>query len=169
MGIMVASLGRHWPSRKMEWVLAGITFTWGLYFLMHPDIFDGPLTGRPLEGLREMTPTGIAPFLFWGLTTLLVGLLRAIALYINGAHVRTPVVRAIAAFVTMFVFSNVVFATWSTGIANPSIVIYAGLVAADMISAYAAGKDAITAEVHKRIEQGTINDDSRLNRSLVRR
>ncbi len=166
--MIIATLGQHWPARKLEWIMAGLSSSWGLYVLFHPEIFTDPRTSELYAGLADLTPGGLIPHLFWGWTAALVGVLRAGALYINGAHVKTPFARALAAFVTMFVFSQVVFGLWATGIANTGLVVYSWLVVADMISAYAAGKDAITAEVHKRIEQGTIHDDSRISRSLAR-
>lgn len=166
--MQLESLGKHWPHRKMEWVMSGVAASWGLYVCLNPVMFDAPVSRDLYSGLRSMTPAGIMPHVFWGLAALIVGLLRALALYINGAHVRTPAVRVVGAFATMFVFSQIGIGLWQTGIANAEIIIYSWLVAADMISAYSAGKDAVTAEVHRRIVQGTINDDSRINRALAR-
>lgn len=166
--MLVASLGKHFPHRKMEWVLAGITSSWGLYTLLHPEMFTAPGSAAMFAGLAAMTPFSFMPNVLWGAAALVVGVVRAIALYINGAHVRTPIIRAICAFVTMFVFSQIAIGLWQTGIANTGIVVYPWLIAADMLSAYAAGKDAITAEAHRRIERGTINDDSRFSRALTR-
>lgn len=166
--MLIASLKKHWPARKMEWFMALLTFSWGSYILLHPEIFTAPETATLLAGLRDMVPWGIPAHWAWGGGTAAIGLARAFALYINGAHVRTPLVRAFAAFVTMFVFTQVVLALWGTGIANMGIPVYAGLVLADMTSCYTAGKDAITAEVHKRIENGSFNDNSRLRRVLAR-
>ena len=166
--MVIASLGKHWPARKMEWVMAGLSVCWGLYVLAHPQMFTADGSAAMFSGMLAMTPGGLSAHGFWGFLACTVGAARMIALYINGAHVRTPVVRVIAAFLTIFVFSQVSIGLWQGGVANTGLVVYPWLVIADIISAYAAGQDAITAEVQRRIDRGTINDDSRLSRSLAR-
>lgn len=166
--MLIAAIGKQFPQRKMEWIMAGITASWGLYTLLHPEMFIQSSTASLLAGLTNMTPRGFAPNILWGTTALAVGMLRAVALYVNGAHVRTPVIRAISALVTMFVFAQVSIGLWQTGIANWGIVVYPWLIVADMVSAYAAGKDAVISEAYRRIEQGTINDDSRFSRAFTR-
>ena len=166
--MLIESVKKHWPARKMEWFMALLTFSWGTYVATHPEIFTAPGTESLFAGMRDRVPWGVPPHLAWGVGTAAIGLARGIALYINGAHVRTPVVRAMAAFITMFVFTQVVLALNSTGIANTGIVVYTGLVLADMTSCFTAAKDAITAEVHRRVQQGTFDDHSRLRRVLAR-
>lgn len=168
--MVIASISHHWPARKMEWVLGGMVLAWGLYTLSHPEMFYSVSgTGRVFSGLVMLTPSWAEPFRFWGWMASVVGLIRLMALYVNGAHVRTPVVRVVTAFLTMFVFAQIAIGFWQSGVANTGIVIYSGLVVADIISAYAAGQDAITAEVQRRIERGSLNDDdSYLSRSLAK-
>jgi len=162
------SIGQHWSARKMEWVMSGLVLTWGAYVLVHPEMFTTDV-GRVIFGaMAAMTPVGMEAHQFWGFLGVSVGTIRAGALYINGAHVRTPVVRVITAFLTMFVFTQVTIGLYQSGVPNPGLAVYPWLVFADMISAYAAGQDAIKAEVQKRIDEGTINDNSRLSRSLTR-
>lgn len=167
-GMAIYSLGQHWPARKMEWVMAGLALTWGTYVLLHPEMFFTQGAEPMFRGMVAMTPGGIEPHVFWGCLAATVGLLRLIALYVNGAHVRTPVVRVITAFLTMFVFTQVALGLYQGGVPNTGLAVYPWLVFADMVSAYAAGQDAIRAEVQKRIDEGTINDNSRLSRSLAR-
>jgi len=152
--MIVQSLRKHWPARKMEWVMAGLSLCWGYYVLNHPDIFTNHQTAPLFAGMAAMVPDGWEPASFWGGLAFWVGMIRGIALYINGAHVRTPVVRVIAAFLTMFVFTQVCQGLWASGLPNPGLVVYPWLVVADMLSAYTAANDAIHAEVQRRIERG---------------
>lgn len=162
--MILAALGRHWPARKMEWIMAGISASWGFYVLTHPELFTNPETAVLMSGLASFVPAGWDPSLVWGLGALLVGLMRGIALYINGAHIRTPVVRAVAAFLTILVFFQVSRGLWATGVPNMGLVIYPWLVIADIISAYSAGQDAIQSEVQRQIERGTFRGTSIVSR-----
>jgi hypothetical protein len=164
--MQLASLGKHWPQRKMEWIMAGLTATWGLYVALHPEIFVTDPTADLFAGLAALTPFDFSPALFWGILAGGIGVARGVALYINGTRPRgTPVVRIMCSFVTMLVFFLVAYGLWQTGIANPTLVIYLWLIGADLLSCIAAGKDAMAAELSARIEQGTING-SRFSRSL---
>jgi hypothetical protein len=158
--MILRALGQHWPARKIEWIMAGLTATWGGYILLHPEIFTQPETAEILSGMIVMAQTyGIAPENFWGGGALLMGLIRAIALFINGAYVRTPLFRALAAFGTMFIFTQVSIALHRSGVPNFGLVVYPWLVFADLLSAYRAAQDAVYAEVQRRSQKEAAGAD----------
>lgn len=151
--VMIASFRRHWPARKMEWVMAGLIVSWGFYTLSHAALFTQEPSATMMSGLAAMNLTTWEPHVFWGGLALIVGLCRMVALFINGLYVRSPVIRLIGACLTAFVFSQVAIGLWQSGVANPSLAVYPWLVVADMVSAYASAKDAIEADAENRVRR----------------
>lgn len=153
--MILQSLRHHWPARKIEWIMAGLTASWGFYILTHPEIFTDERTRHVWAGLSAVSsPATSDPASFWGWTALVIGLSRALALFINGAYVRTPIVRLGAAFVSMFIFTQISLGLWQSGVPNTDLVVYPWLVIADLISAYRASQDAVYAENHRLIQKG---------------
>lgn len=152
--MILRSLSQHWPARKIEWLMAGLTFVWGYYILAHPGVFTQPETREILSGMVTLAGLyGLTPVVFWGGGAMFMGLLRALALFINGAYARTPIFRAVAAFGTMFIFTQVSIALYRSGVPNFGIVVYSWLVIADLLSAYRAAQDAVFAEVQRRSQK----------------
>ncbi len=152
--MIIQKLRQHWPARKMEWVSAAMSLHWGAYVYSTPEMFTNPATRQIMRGMAEMAPYGWTPAHFWGTLAMLVGASGLLALYVNGAHVRTPVVRVVSAFLRMFIFTQVTIALYASGIPNMGLVVYPWLVVADILSAYTAANDAIHAEVQRRTERG---------------
>ena len=149
--MLIRALHEHWPARKIEWFMAGFTVNWGLYVLIYPEVFTQQETAAVLSEMVSMVRwTGLEAAVVWGGAALFAGLTRALALFINGAYVRTPLFRALAAFGTMFIFTQVFIALWRTGLPSLQIVIYAWLVFADLLSAYRAAQDGVYAEAQRR-------------------
>lgn len=165
--MVVESLKSHWPARKMEWLMAGIMIGWGWYVLTHPHMFYHPATRALLSGLTAISdPFTPYPALFWGGITFLVGLSRGIALFVNGAWTRTPLVRVIASFISMFIFTQIVIGLWQSGVPNTGLVVYPWFIVADLLSAYRAAVDVVHAEKQREVEKET-RRDARRHRSLV--
>ena len=144
---MIDSLRLHWPARKLEWIMAGILTSWGFYVLTHPEIFTQPETRYIFQGLLKIsdwfTPY---PSLAWGWVGLILGIGRGIALLVNGAWTRTPFVRLVTSFASMFVFTQIIIGLWDSGVPNPSLVIYPWFVIADLSSSYRAAVDFVYAQ-----------------------
>lgn len=165
--MVVESLRTHWPARKMEWIMAGIMVSWGSYVLGHPAIFHHPATGAVFSGLAAISdPFTPYPALFWGGITFTAGGLRGAALFINGAWTRTPLVRVIASFLSMFIFTQIIIGLWQSGVPNTGLVVYPWFVVADLLSAYRAAVDVVHAEKQREVEKET-RRDARRHRSLV--
>lgn len=148
--MMIRSLRQHWPSRKTEWLMAGFLATWGIYVLLNPSLFSNPATGVLYAGLTAVSGYFTAyPALFWGGAAFLIGLCRAVALFVNGAYTRTPLVRVVASFLSMFILTQVLIGLWKSGVPNTGIIVYAWLVVADLLSAYRAAVDVVYAEKHR--------------------
>lgn len=170
--MLISQLKYHFPARFPEWMNAGIMASWGAYVLLHQDIFTRPPTSYLFAGLTNWSMAGYEPAAVWGVLTLVVGLIRACALFVNGAYSRTPVIRLATSAFSAFVWSQIVIGLWKTGIPNVGLVVYGWLVVIDMASAYRAGLDAAMAEESRRASLQT-REGSRgrfadhANRSLV--
>lgn len=149
--MLIQSLKKHFPARFPEWLNSGVLFSWGLYVILHPQLFTNPATGLLFSGMAAMT-WGLPydPSVLWGLTGILVGGIRACALFINGAFSRTPLIRLISSFVSAFVWTQVVTGLMKVGVPNTGLIVYSWLVVADLASAYRAGIDVVYAEQHRR-------------------
>lgn len=145
--MIIRSLRQHWPARKMEWMMSGFMLCWGWYVLLHPELFTDPRTAALFAGLARITsPITDYPALAWGGACFLTGLFRGIALFINGAWTRTPIIRLFAAFVSTFIMTQLILGLWNTGFANTGIVAYPWFIIADLLSMYRAGVDVVHAQ-----------------------
>lgn len=153
---IIRSLRQHWPARKLEWLMAGFMLTWGWYVLLHPDLFTNPETASLLSGLADVSaPFTAYPALAWGGVCFLVGLTRGIALFVNGAYTRTPLIRLIASFASMFIVTQITISLWESGVPNTGLVVYPWFVIADLLSAYRAAVDVVHAEKQREVEKET--------------
>ena len=98
--------------RLLEWMFAGMMLAWGSYLLMpFWHTFDAP----QYRLLSELFPENV-----WGAFSVSIGAVRCGALYINGSHFRTPLVRAACAFLGMFWWVTLSFLFLSTKGAPPA-------------------------------------------------
>lgn len=145
--MIIRSLRQHWPARKLEWLMAGFMVTWGWYVLMHPAMFTDEPTAQLMAGMAAISaPFTIYPALAWGGSAFATGVARTLALFVNGAYTRTPLIRVIASFVSMFISTQIVIGLWKTGVPNMGLVVYPWFLVADLLSTYRASVDAVHAE-----------------------
>jgi len=154
--MLIRSLRQHWPARKLEWLMAGFMIAWGLYVLLNPRLFTQPETAAVLSGLAMISaPFTIYPALAWGGVSFLVGLTRGLALFVNGAYTRTPLIRLIASFASMFIITQICIGLWRSGVPNTGLVVYPWFVIADLLSAYRAAVDVVHAEKQREVQKET--------------
>ncbi|GJE06345.1 hypothetical protein AOPFMNJM_1661 [Methylobacterium jeotgali] len=77
-----------YPDRAIEWLFTALMLAWGGWLLMPWDTFKSP---------QYALLAAIAGESVWGAWSVSIGLIRAAALYVNGAHRRTPAIRAFCA------------------------------------------------------------------------
>ena len=160
--MVIRSLREHWPARKLEWLMAGFMITWGWYVLIHPGLFTAPETASLLSGLASISaPFTPFPALAWGGICFAVGLGRVIALFVNGAWTRTPLIRLIASFASMFIVTQIIIGLWKSGVPNTGLVVYPWFVIADLLSAYRAAVDVVHAEKLREVQKETRRDARR--------
>lgn len=160
--MIIRSIRQHWPARKMEWLMAGFLTCWGLYVLLHPQLFTNAATAQLFSGLTAISASvTIYPALFWGGISFVTGILRGLALFVNGAWTRTPMIRLIASFASMFIVTQIILGLWKSGVPNTGLVVYPWLVFADLLSAYRAAVDVVHAEKQREV----IKESRRADRS----
>lgn len=160
--MIIRSLRQHWPARKMEWLMSGVLVAWGWYVLMHPGLFTDSATAKLFSGMASISePITEYPALLWGGSAFVVGLARGIALFVNGAWTRTPLVRVVASFISMFIFTQIVIGLWQSGVPNTGLVVYPWFVVADLLSAYRAAVDVVHAEKQREVQKETRRVTSR--------
>ena len=125
--------------------------SWGIYVLLHPELFTADATVLVFRGLSALTdPFTDYPSLAWGGLAFAVGLARAIALFINGAYVRTPAIRVATSFGSIFILTQILIGMWDSGVPNTGVVVYPWLIISDLFSAYRASIDVVHADTQRR-------------------
>lgn len=142
----LARLHRAFPERAVEWGLGYIMVSWGLMVLLNPGIFS---SSSAYNGWATMATEGT-----WGTVALSAGLIRLGALYVNGAHYRTPAVRVGTSFVSMFIWFWIVIGLL-VGPPSTGLAVYPWLMVGDGFSVYRAAGDAYEASFrHKKEGNG---------------
>lgn len=134
----------HLEVRMPEWLNAFYLTLWGAYVILHPGMM-----GRNVlfSGLLDLAPQEV-----WGLAALIVGGVRVGALWINGRWHITPIIRVVTSFVSVFVWFWICVGLYRSGEPQTGLVIYPGLMIADMLSAFRAASDAYEAEAVRRLK-----------------
>jgi len=148
--MIIYSLKQHFPARISEWFNGAILSCWGSYLLLHPNLFQEPGVGRIFSRMESMVWVDLNAESVWGLVALLVGLLRLVSLFINGAWSRTPLLRLLTAAISAFVWTQVAIGLF--GVPNTGLVVYPWLVVIDLVAAYRAGRDVALSEMARKNE-----------------
>ena len=156
---MWLDLKRHFEARAVEWISGLILMAWGAYLIIFPGIFAGPT--RPIWLVHE----ALAPQEIWGFGGFVIGTIRVVALFINGKWGLTPMIRVFTSFLSVFVWFWVAVGLFKVPFPNTGVVVYSGLMLADMYSAFRAASDAYEAEAMRRLKElsETGNNVSRLS------
>lgn len=136
---MLISLHEHFPIRVTDWLLSAILFSWGLrVFFMPPDVWAMPT----YSGLAI-----IASQLAWASVAISLGVARLSALFVNGAVRRSPHLRAIGAFLAVFIWVQMCLGAMTSEVIGTSVAIYPWLALGDLFNVYRAARDARTADL----------------------
>jgi hypothetical protein len=138
----------HFQARFAEWMNTVVLIGFGTYLILHPGMFDDPRVSALWVGLKAAAPQET-----WGLMSLLIGMARGGALWINGRHTRTPMVRLIACFFSAFILTQIVLGLWKAGVPNTGVIIYPVLILADLYSAFRASSDMTFVARQEQAEQ----------------
>lgn len=144
---MWIAMKQHFEARSLEWFSAGILFAWGTQVSLHPGMFLDPSKGTVFNGLLAMWDQAT-----WAYVTTMVASIRLVALFINGKWGLTPWIRTATSFLSVGAWFCVTVGLLN-GTANTGVVVYGGLMLADMFSAFRAAGDAAEARVNKRVAE----------------
>lgn len=135
-------------NRRVEYYSALVLIGWSVTLLLPGNTISGVYTYMPLL-YRGWSEEGLA-YLFG-----IVGVLWLGALWVNGNHRRSPVIRCMGAFTGVLIWLNVTLLflgeSLKTGIWSPSIPAYGLLMLFDLASCYRSASDAYHAHVQGRI------------------
>jgi hypothetical protein len=144
---MWLDLKRHFEARAVEWCSAFILAAWGADLILHPGLFTG-ITAPVWQAHLVLADQEV-----WGFGAFTAGGIRVVALFINGRWGLTPLIRVATSFLSVFVWFWVAVGLFLAGFANTGVVVYTGLMLADMYSAFRAASDAYEAEAMKRLQE----------------
>jgi hypothetical protein len=128
-------------NRIPEWQNAIIMVCWGVILLLPYHTFDLP----SYVVMRQVASEG-----YWGAGAAGLGAARIIVLIINGAWRRNAHARGLCAFLSCFVWLQVSFGLFGSGIVAPGLAVYCMLFAVDAYTCYRCAATAREAdEAHK--------------------
>ncbi|KQY31815.1 hypothetical protein [Rhizobium sp. Root483D2] len=133
-GIWIRITHRFGP-RMMEWFSGAVTATFGVILLVGDNLFAQPSWAgfsAFFGGSQEL----------FGVIMLGLGMLRLVALIINGAKKKvTPQIRQVAAFFGLAIWFGVVVGFYSSGVISTWAAIYPWLVVAELTNIHRAAHD----------------------------
>lgn len=136
--LTTSSTGNNGQTRAVEYMLAWLMIGWGSMLAWYP--------GDILVGLTYRFVVAFATEHTWAIVSLTAGTLRIIALIINGAWRRTPLVRFCAAAFGLLWWTTLGGLYWLAvlkgGAPFPNILSYAVFVYFEAYSCYRCGQDA---------------------------
>lgn len=132
--MLIVRLRQHFRERQMEWALAAMATGWGAILIASPQTLDRPFYAP----LRRMFPAGT-----WGFGMMGLGLLGLVVLFINGAWRRTPMYRQVSSGGRMMAWAALLFGCLSIDWQTPAAMIYAGILAMEIMALSNATADAL--------------------------
>lgn len=151
--VIFQHLGETFPHRALEWVLAGVLTSWGLMLLRPEETFAISIV---YDGLKVIASERV-----WGWACLVVGALRFVALFVNGAWVPPSYfLRTATSFASCFFWFTISFGLMVTGTATTGLAVYPWLLIGECICIYRTARDARMAVVARRAERGDLDATS---------
>lgn len=141
--MLIYDLKKHFPPRAVEWLISGLLLSWGISVLMQPGMFESN------PAFHYMTMIGGQ--IHWGLCALIVGSARGVALFVNGAWRRTPIIRIFAAFISAFIWTQILIGLLHSPIPTTALAFFPWFIAADFYSVFRAGADVVVASRNRAL------------------
>lgn len=140
--MIVVRFKKTFPLRIAEWLAAFVMAHWGLLALVNPGIMS---RSSNWHQMLDMMPERS-----WGVIVLGAGLIRLAALTINGAWRHSPHLRAICAFLAVFVWLQITFALLTNDVTTFAFAVYPWFLLLDMWNTGRAANDARIADDRAR-------------------
>lgn len=146
MATLVVRYGTHFNIRLGEWLASTILVSLAALFFGAPGMFDQ--SPAYFAGLRAFGPQQL-----WGCGLLVAGMVRIVALWINGRKRITPTIRMVLAFLSCFVWWQIAISLLASGVPGLGWAVIPWLLALDMYNVFRASADAREVFDHKRAER----------------
>lgn len=130
--MLIVRFRQTFRERAMEWLVSAGLTGWGLIVIESPRLFDLPY----FDALRQIMGQQA-----WGWLAFLIGTMRLVVLFINGAWRRTPMFRQLGAIFGLLVWSCLLFGALSLNYHAPGASTYATLFLMDAVSLSFAAAD----------------------------
>lgn len=152
--MMLVRFNHKFTSRATEWLFALFLVGWCVILLAFPSMFTAPATAAQFATLNAAF--GQIPVAF---TCGTMGIVRFIALWINGRSSGTPFIRMAMAFFSCFFWWNISLGLFLSGVPTTGWAIYPAILLFEMINVLRAASDARLVFDEKRaVAHGTQND-----------
>lgn len=130
---ITSSIKDTFPTRASEWALGSILLIWSFLMMIEPNLLGSSRLRSMLLIFDQDT---------WALVALIVGGGRLLILGVNGAWSRTPHLRAGAAFISCFFWSQLTFSIIQLDQIVTELAIFPVLFMLDMYNVFRASRDA---------------------------
>lgn len=127
------SFTRTFPMRAVEWLMACVTITLGVVMFQPAADWNHSEVAGLVEMARPAT---------WGFICVILGATRFAALVINGAWRPSPHIRALMAFLTCFIWTQIAVTILSSDLVTLAWGIVPWFVVAELYSVLRASSDA---------------------------
>ncbi len=144
--MMLVRFNRKFTSRATEWLFALFLVGWFVVLLAFPSMFTAPNTAAQFATLNAAF--GQIPIAF---TCGTMGVVRLIALWINGRSAGTPYIRMAMAFFSCFFWWNISLGLVLSGVPTTGWAIYPAILLFEMINVLRAASDARLVYDEKRV------------------
>lgn len=132
---MIVRFGTHFQIRLGEWLASIILCSVGVLLATAPTMFDR----NPIY-FHGMTNFALQPT--WATLFLTCGIVRIVALYVNGRKPITPYIRMAFAFVSCFVWYQTCISLFASGVPGLGWAVFPWLTALDMYNVFRSSADA---------------------------
>jgi hypothetical protein len=139
--MITLKLEEHWRIRRAEWLLALSVLSLGIAWALHPAMFELP----NFSAMRSMMSPGT-----WAAVALAIGLVRVSVLYVNGFWRASPHFRAVAAFLSGFLWTSLFMATLASDALGVGVAIWPLFFFFDALSAVDAAADARVSDIRAK-------------------
>lgn len=127
----------HLWRRAPEWVLSGVTLSWGWILLGPRDVFA---TSPAFDVFAALASESA-----WGMTFVALGTLRLAMLAVNGtfrAFPWSPHCRALGSFLNCFLWFAVTASLYASGQAVTGLAVYPGILLLEIVNVIVAASEA---------------------------
>lgn len=135
--MMLVRFNHKFTARATEWLFAVFLVGWCVVLLAFPSIFHSPQSAPQFAMLDRMFGQVAV-----GFSCGIMGIVRLIALWINGRSAGTPFIRMAMAFFSCFFWWNISLGLVLSGVPTTGWAMYPAILLFEMINVLRAASDA---------------------------